>query len=109
MSLDLGSEKLQTLDKDLEHIDRCISLNLLKRRNFKLATGKTPEDVLDYLTNERPLFSSQTLVHGDFCMPNIIIDENNFGLIDVGDCGPGDPYKDLSALEVSIARNFGKE
>ncbi len=104
------SSDLHTLDMDLEHIRNCITLNVLKRRNFKTANeGKSPEEIFAYLMQMKHQFETSVFVHGDYCFPNIILSENDYGFIDVGDSGPGDPYKDLSALEVSIARNFGKE
>lgn len=105
-----GSENLRTLEQDLIHIQVIINLKLIKRSKFRTANnGKNPEEVYAYLRKEQYKFSEDVIVHGDYCLPNIIIAENNFGFIDVGDCGPGDPYKDFSAMEVSIIRNFGKE
>ncbi len=104
------SNNLRTLDMDLEHIRNCITLDVLKRRNFKAANeGKSPEEIFAYLLQMKHQFETSVFVHGDFCFPNIILSKNDYGFIDVGDSGPGDPYKDLSALEISITRNFGKE
>jgi len=105
-----GSKNLRTLVQDLTHIQAIINLNLIKRSKFQTANnGKTPEEVYVYLLQVKDKFSKDVIVHGDYCLPNIIITKNSYGFIDVGDCGPGDPYKDFSAMEVSIARNFGKE
>lgn len=105
-----GSNNLRTLDDDLDHIQTCIRLNLIKRRNFQMANeGKTPEDVYLYLFQMKDKLSNNVIVHGDYCLPNIMITQNSCGFLDVGDCGLGDPYKDFSAMEVSIVRNFGKE
>lgn len=105
-----GGENLRTLDKDLDYIQTCVQFNLIKRRNFQKANqGKTPEDVYLYLCKMKNIFSNNNLVHGDYCLPNIMVTKKSYGFIDLGDCGPGDPYKDFSAMEVSIARNFGKE
>lgn len=105
-----GSENLRTLEQDLTHIQVIINLKLIKISKFRAANnGKNPEEVYAYLRQLQYKFSEDVIVHGDYCLPNIIIAESNFGFIDVGDCGPGDPYKDFSAMEVSIIRNFGKE
>jgi aminoglycoside 3'-phosphotransferase-2 len=110
-SLDIkGSENLRTLDQDLAQIQTCISRDLIKKKEFQLANnGKTPGEIYTYLYQKKNAFSADVIVHGDYCLPNIIIAKNNIGFIDVGDSGPGDPYKDFSAMEVSIARNFGTE
>jgi len=105
-----GSGNLWTLDNDLDHIRDYLKFNLIKRRNFQKANkGKTPEDVYSYLLQMRGKLSNRVIVHGDYCLPNILIAKNSYGFLDVGNCGPGDPYKDFSAMEVSIARNFGRE
>lgn len=105
-----GSDNLRTLDNDLDHIQFCLKFNLIKRNSFQKANkGKTPEDIYFYLLQMKDKFSSSVIVHGDYCLPNIIITKNSYGFLDVGDCGPGDPYKDFSAMEVSIARNFGRK
>lgn len=105
-----GSGKLRTLDNDLDHIQACLKHGLIKKQDFQAANnGKTPEDVYSHLLQEKGKLSNGVIVHGDYCLPNIIIANNNYGFLDVGDCGPGDPYKDFSAMEGSIERNFGRE
>jgi aminoglycoside phosphotransferase len=105
-----GSGGLRTLDEDLGHIKTCIDLDMIKREDFQTANnGKKPEEVYSYLVNTKNKFDHSVITHGDYCLPNLIISQNNYGFIDVGDCGPGDPYKDFSSIEVSIARNFGKK
>ena len=103
-------EQLDTLDKDLEKIQQYIFLKVVDSKKFIAANeGKTPEEVFGYLDSHRDLFNKDSLTHGDYCLPNVLIDGNNFGFIDLGDCGSGDKYKDFSSMEVSIKRNFGAE
>ena len=47
-------------------------------------------------------------VHGDLCLPNIIVDDNdNFvGFIDIENCGKGDKYFDYSWLLWSFEYNL---
>lgn len=55
----------------------------------------SPEELLDYLKRNRP---EETLVlsHGDFCLPNILADENGVtGLIDLGAGGVSDRWVDI--------------
>ena len=105
-----GSESLNNLNKDLQKIDRYLKLGVIILEDFKMANeGKTPEEVFDFLKLEKGKFEANVLTHGDFCLPNILLDSDNFGIIDLGACGPGDKYKDLSSMEVSIKRNFGAE
>ena len=47
-------------------------------------------------------------VHGDLCLPNLFVDDNNkfIGFIDVGNCGKGDKYFDYSWLLWSLEFNL---
>lgn len=105
-----GAETLNNLEDDLDKIYKHLKMGVINRNKFVAANdGKPPEDVFEYLRNNKVNFDKNSLIHGDFCLPNILIDQGNFGFIDLGDCGPGDKYKDFSSMEVSIKRNFGTE
>lgn len=105
-----GAQTLRTLEDDLSQINHCLKHDLIDIDKFTTANDdRTPEDVYFYLLTNQDRFSKATLTHGDYCLPNIIISGDDAGMIDIGDCGIGDPYKDFSAMEVSIRRNFGQE
>ncbi len=104
------ADKLNTLDKDLEEIKQYISMEVIETEKFLTNNqGRKPEEVYNYLLTTKKLFDNNSFTHGDYCLPNVLISEKGFGLIDFGDCGMGDKYKDLSSTEVSIKRNFGAE
>ena len=43
-----------------------------------------------------PLLQEETLIHGDYCLPNILLDNWRFtGFIDVGGAGIADRHIDL--------------
>jgi aminoglycoside phosphotransferase len=105
-----NSENLNNLDKDLAKIEKHIKLDVIDVKIFQESNeGKTPEEIYSYLLENKTKFDSNVLTHGDYCLTNILITQEQFGFIDLGDCGPGDRYKDFSSLEVSIKRNFGAE
>jgi len=76
---------------------------------------KFSEDNIDKLLHEveafaRKLEEDLVFTHGDYSLPNIIIDGGCIsGYIDLGNCGVADRYYDLAVAEKSIIRNFGKE
>jgi len=64
---------------------------------FKKANNaKTPQTVLEYLLEKKDLFKSDVFTHGDYCLPNVLIeDKSNYGLVDWSQAGTGDIYRDI--------------
>ena len=66
---------------------------------------RDPEALLDWLENNRPSYEP-VLSHGDLCLPNIFIDKGRIsGLIDLGDTGIGDKWRDLALCWRSLKWN----
>lgn len=64
-----------------------------------------PPALLAWLRANQPP-QTQALTHGDFCLPNLFTDGNRFtGMIDLGDCGIADPWRDLSLGWRSLKHN----
>lgn len=54
------------------------------------------EEALAVINANAQYLHSDTLIHGDFCLPNVMLDNWNFsGFIDVGNGGIGDKHADL--------------
>ncbi len=48
-----------------------------------------------------------TLIHGDFCLPNILVQNDKFvGFVDLGDAGIGDPWMDYAWCIWSLEYNL---
>lgn len=57
---------------------------------------KSAEEAWRTVQEAKRLFRSDTLIHGDFCLPNVILDHFRFsGFIDLGNGGVGDYHVDL--------------
>ena len=58
-----------------------------------------------YLSNES---IGNSFIHGDLCLPNIYVDENNnfIGFIDLGNAGKGDVWSDYSWMLWSLEYNL---
>ncbi|NBI05842.1 APH(3') family aminoglycoside O-phosphotransferase [Senegalia massiliensis] len=60
-----------------------------------------------FLLQSKPKKEDLVFTHGDYCFPNIIINNNDIsGFIDLGRSGIGDRYVDLSVIIKSIVLNY---
>jgi len=56
----------------------------------------TPEEAWEVIRHNQQLLAQDTLLHGDYCLPNIMLDNwKPAGFIDVGRGGVGDKHVDL--------------
>jgi len=103
-------DDLYSLQKQLDIIHYNIRMGFIKNDDFKKSNnGKDPQSIYEYLKNNMESMCRDVLIHGDYCLPNILVNGADYGFIDLGECGLGDPHKDYSTLEVSIKRNFGEK
>jgi len=62
----------------------------------RLLSGRTPEEELALLRARKGKFTHDSLIHGDACLPNVLLLDWRFtGFIDLGGAGLGDPHIDL--------------
>lgn len=89
--------------------------NVLENRNdidnvmpttFSVDGFKNSLELLNWLENNRPI-EDIVLSHGDFCLPNIIVQNNKIsGYIDLGKMGPADRWQDIAIAIRSLGDNF---
>ncbi len=71
---------------------------------------RAPEAVLDRLAADLPPLDCPVFVHGDYCLPNVLIGGDRVtGFIDLGNGGIGDPYYDYVSSVYTLNRNLGPE
>ena len=90
-----------------------ISSDILNDPNLLIDILSKVINILRNLDNKECPFESEEnegidFVHGDLCLPNIFVNENNefIGFIDVGNCGKGDKFYDYAWLLWSFEYNL---
>lgn len=73
-------------------------------------TAANGEEAWRYVQENVSRLDTTTLIHGDFCLPNIMLDDWQFsGFIDVGGGGLGDRHIDLHWGAWSLGYNLGTD
>ena len=68
------------------------------------------EEAFAYFEASKHLLKTDTLLHGDYCLPNILLDGWNFsGFIDLGNGGVGDRHVDLYWGAWTLTFNLGTD
>jgi len=67
----------------------------------------SPQTTYQFIQANSHLLQPDTLIHGDYCLPNIILDNWRFsGFVDLGNAGIGDRHIDLFWAAWSLGYNL---
>ena len=99
----------QTLETQIEAARLRMMNGLVDEDDFDaICQGRKATDLFDELVKTRPVEEDLVFTHGDYCLPNIIINRGAIsGFIDWGRAGISDRYQDLSLSARSLKHNFG--
>ncbi len=68
----------------------------------------SPASALEFLYATRPAREDLVVCHGDFCLPNIVLDDwRPSGVLDLGELGVADRWWDLAVATWSLTWNLG--
>lgn len=101
----------QNLDRELNEAEERVKLglvdvNAVEPETFGPGGFEGPAALLKWLKDNKPE-CGRVLSHGDFCLPNIFLKDGGIsGFIDLGDCGIGDKWRDISLCYRSLKHNF---
>lgn len=104
-----------TLHQQISHARQQLDNNKVDEYRFDAQFyGKTAHELYADLLNAMPDDDDEDLVltHGDFCLPNILVDEQTghiTGFVDLGEIGVSDRHLDLVLASRSIQYNFGSK
>lgn len=98
------------LEVELQNIALDVKNDMIDVMAFKnVNEDRSPDNVLEYLLEKRSIFNTDVFTHGDYCLPNILIDGvDRVGYVDWSQAGIGDIYRDIASMIKSIRRNFGE-
>ncbi len=105
-----GCPRIRDIDAELKEArfrveNHLVDLDNVEPETFGAGGFKDPEQLLEWLENNRPDYDP-VFSHGDLCLPNIFIDRGRIsGFIDLGDAGVGDRWRDIALCCRSLRRN----
>jgi len=95
--LQLAKERIEKGDIDATQFD-------------KRWSDKSPEELFEEVVKIKPSEYDLVFSHGDYCLPNILVEENALsGFVDWSWGGINDRYFDFAAVMWSIGYNYGEE
>ena len=72
--------------------------------------GKTAKALFKELLEKHPQSEDLVFTHGDYCLPNVLIDNLEFaGFIDLGRAGIADRYQDLALMTRSLESDMNPQ
>jgi len=99
------------LDHTIALAKRRVEAGLVDESDFDEQRRETrANELLETLIKSRPELEDAVFTHGDYCLPNILIEPSPpriAGFIDWGRAGIADRYQDLALAARSLAYNFG--
>ncbi|MEZ4734929.1 MAG: APH(3') family aminoglycoside O-phosphotransferase [Caldilineaceae bacterium] len=97
------------LPREIERVRRRMADGLVDAQNFDSQwQGRSATDLFAELLATMPTHTDLAFTHGDYCLPNILLDGNRIGgFVDLGRAGMGDRYRDLALARRSLIRNCG--
>lgn len=99
----------ERIESKLERARYRVEQGLVDETDFdEERLGMTAQEVYAFLENNRPTAHDLVFTHGDYCLPNILLQGANIsGFIDLDRAGIADRYNDLAIASRSIAYNLG--
>ncbi len=71
--------------------------------------GCTAESLFQELLERKPSAEDLAFCHGDFCVPNVILDGSRAGFVDVGRAGIADRWQDLALMTRSLESDMNRQ
>lgn len=98
------------VETQLQEADERLQKGTLNLEYLPQEWRNRPQQLICHLRKIRPSNEDLVFTHGDYCLPNILLQNYKVtGIIDWGYSGVGDRYRDFISVLYSIQRNLGKK
>jgi len=98
----------QAISKIFSCAEKMVSEKKINCVEFEKATSMTPVQLLNYLEKRMGDVRENIFTHGDYCLPNIILNTDTTSVIDWGQGAISNINRDFMSVELSIRMNFGE-
>ncbi len=98
-------------DRIISHSEKNYLADNYSKEHFPDSFGyRSGEEAYSVLSAGKHLLKNEVLIHGDYCLPNIMLDDWRFsGFIDLGLAGIGDRHIDLFWGRWTLLFNLGTD
>ena len=99
------------LDSEIRRIKYNVVNGLVDEAAFDSPRlGRSAAELFEELLTKRPADEDLVFTHGDYCLPNVMIDQDEVsGFLDWGRAGVADRYKDIALAIRSLERRAGRD
>ena len=101
----------QRIDIQIRRAQQNMAAGLVNADHFDIYRhGRTARDLIEEIQQTRPAEDDLVVTHGDYCLPNILVDpvtQQITGFVDLGRMGVADRFVDLAIGARSITYNLG--
>ena len=96
------------LESKIAQAKRRMKEGLVDESDFN-DSQKTAQELFEELQRKIPDNEDLVFTHGDYCLPNIIINNDEIGFVDWSRAGIADRYQDLALVYRSLKYNYGEK
>jgi aminoglycoside phosphotransferase len=95
------------LTAKLKRIRHNIKHNYIRKDIYNQKSKRNAVKELAYLQTHTPEQEDLVFTHGDFCLPNFLIENGMVtAYLDLGEAGPCDRYMDISTFAITLCFNY---
>lgn len=97
----------ETISVKLNRIRQCKEQGFLRSDMYHKNAERRADKDLQYLLKNRPSEENLVFTHGDFCLPNFLVEDGKLtAILDLGEAGICDCYMDICTIAITLCYNY---